>query len=123
MQIFHQWHPVQDAGTYFSIAAIIDDGEGLRICLHEHGTGQRVTVVFKDHLAYQCRDESDLEGEAARSTGLGRGCFYRVKGSEFQTRFERDSVRCYDGIAHFAFVSDARCVDVLALGKPVVIRL
>jgi len=33
--------------------------------------------------------------------------------------FERDPVRRCDCSVHFAFVTDARCVDVPALDKPV----
>lgn len=43
-----------------------------------------------------------------------------VENSELLARFLRDSVRHYDGIIHFAFMTDADCIDVLALAPPIV---
>ena len=117
-QIYQIWTPIKDDAGYVSIESLVDDKGGLSVLLREHGSDRFLKFLFKDRLMYQCRDESDLEGDASRSEGLGRGCLYVVKDSELLARFTKDSVRYYEGIMHFAFVTDADCIDVLALAHP-----
>ena len=106
-----------------SVESVVDDWEGFRLLLRDHHSNRILRVHFASQVAYQCRDESDLEGEAARSTGLGKGCFYRVIHSEFVARFRLDSARQFDNLKHFAVITDNECVDVLALSDPVVTEL
>jgi hypothetical protein len=119
-QRYQIWAPLEGEATYLSIESLTDNKDGLSILMRDQKNSRIVKFLFKDRLMYQCRDESDLEGEASRSEGLGRGCTYRVEDSELSARFTADSVRYYDGIIHFSFISDADCVDVLALAEPLV---
>lgn len=119
-QLYQIWTPIQGIAAYLSIESLADDKDGLSVLLREQESNRFFKMLFKDRLMYQCRDESDLDGEAARSEGLGRGCLYIVENSELLARFQKDSVRSYDGIMHFAFITDADCIDVLALAQPLV---
>ena len=53
-----------------SVEGVIDDREGFRVLLRDHETDRILRIAFGSHVAYQNRDESDLDGEAARSDGL-----------------------------------------------------
>lgn len=119
-QCYQIWAPIEGEATYLSIECLIDNKDGLSIQVRDQKNNRIVKFLFKDRLMYQCRDESDLEGEASRSEGLGRGCTYTVEDSELLARFISDSVRYYDSIIHFAFISVANCIDVLALAEPLV---
>lgn len=91
--------------------------------LRDHETDRVLRIAFGSHVSYQNRDESDLDGEAGRSDGLGRGCFYRVRDSEFEARFRADSARQFRELQHFAIVTDTDCIDVLATDEPTVEQL
>ncbi len=91
--------------------------------MRDYETDRMLRVAFPLRVAYLVRDESDLEGEASRSQGLGRGCFYRVSNSEFEARFRADTIRHDGALTHFAIVTDAHCVDILAQGEAVVQEL
>lgn len=119
-QLYQIWTPIQGNAGYLSIESLTEDKGGLSILLRDQESNKLIKFLFKDRLMYQCRDESDLEGEASRSEGLGRGCLYIVEDSEFLAGFRKDSVRYYEGIIHFAFITDADCIDVLALAQPLV---
>lgn len=119
-QIYEVWDVVPGRSVQASIEGVIDDWEGFRILLRDHETNRMLRISFPACVAYQNRDESDLDGEAARSEGLGRGCFYRVRGSEFEARLKSDSARQFSDLRHFAIITDADCVDVLATDDPVV---
>lgn len=119
-QLYQIWAPIQGIAAYLSIESLTDDKDGLSVLLREQGSNRLIKFLFKDCLMYQCRDESDIEGEASRSEGLGRGCLYIVEDSELLARFMKDSVRYYEGIMHFSFITDADCIDVLALAQPLV---
>ena len=122
-QTYEVWDVVPGRTVKVSIEGLIDDWEGFRVLLRDHETDRLMRVAFGSHVAYQCRDESDLEGEAERSEGLGRGCFYRVRNSEFEQRLRADSARRYGTLHHFAIVTDTQCVDVMAKDEPIVDQL
>ena len=117
-QIYEIWDLVPGRVFRASVESVIDDWEGFRVLLRDHETDRVIRISFDSHLAYQNRDESDLAGDAARSDGLGRGCFYRVQGSEFAARFMSDSLRQSQDLIHFAIVTEADCIDVLATSDP-----
>ena len=117
-QMYEPWNPFSGPSPKVSIEALIDDWEGFRVLLRSHETNRLVRLTFSTQIAYQNRDEGDLAGEASRSTGLGRGCFYVVANSEFARRFASDSARRFKEIKHFAIVTDADCIDVLAVDEP-----
>ena len=119
-QKYEVWDAVEGRNPTVSIDALIDDWEGFRLLLREHDTERVIRVAFDRHVGYQCRDETDLDGEASRSEGLMRGCFYIVKDSEFVARITADTPRDYAGIRHFAIITDTDCVDVLSLSDPTV---
>jgi hypothetical protein len=118
IQKYEVWDIIPGRIIYVSVEAVIDDWEGFRIMLRDHETNRMIRVLFEYHVAYQNRDESDLEGEASRSEGLGRGCFYCVKNSEFEQRFRVDSLRQCKEFKHFAIITDAACIDILAIENP-----
>lgn len=122
-QIFEVWEPIPGQAIDVSVEAVIDDWEGFRVLLRDHEANRVIRIAFSSHVAYQNRDEGDFVGEAGRSTGLGRGCFYRVSDSEYLARFNADSVRQLQGLKHFAIITDTDCIDVLALHEPDVERL
>lgn len=122
-QTYEVWDVVPGRLVRASVEGVIDDWEGFRVLLRDHETDRMFRIAFGSRVAYQNRDESDLDGEAARSNGLGRGCFYRVHGSEFEARFKADSVRQFDNLKHFAIITDADCIDVLAIEEPQVEQL
>lgn len=119
-QIYEVWDVIPGRVIRVSVEGVIDDWEGFRVLLRDHETDRVIRIAFDSHVAYQNRDESDLNGEAARSDGLGRGCFYRVRDSEFVTRFISDSARQFQALKHFAIVTDMDCIDVLALEDPTI---
>lgn len=122
-QTYEVWDVVPGQAIRVSVEALIDDWEGFRVLLRNHETDRVLRIVFGSHVAYQNRDESDLDGEAARSEGLGRGCFYRVRFSEFEVRFKSDSARQFGELKHFAIITDTDCIDVLTLDDPTVEQL
>lgn len=122
-QRFEVWRIEPGKDVQVSVEALIDDWEGFRLLLRDHATDRIVRLAFETCVAYRNRDESDLDSEAARSEGLGRGCFYRVAESEFLQTFEKESARQFQGLMHFAIVTDSDCVDVLATHDPRVERL
>jgi hypothetical protein len=122
-QRFEVWQPEPGREVRVSLEALIDDWEGFRLLLRDEATDRVIRLSFPAHVAYRNRDESDLDGEAARSSGLGKGCFYRVIDSEFLNRFREESARRFDQLFHFAVITDADCVDVLATGEPRLERL
>ena len=122
-QAFELWDVVPGRLVRVSIEGVVDDWEGFRILLRDHESDRLIRVAFGSHVAYQNRDESDLVGEAARSNGLGRGCFYRVRNSEFAARFAADSARQFGTLEHFAIVTGTDCIDVLATAEPTVDQL
>lgn len=117
-QTYDVWDVIPGRAVSVSVEGVIDDWEGFRILLRDHETDRVMRVAFNTEVAYQRRDESDLQGDANRSEGLGRGCFYRVRNSEFATRFQADSVRQFEELRHFAIVTDTDCIDVLATEEP-----
>jgi hypothetical protein len=122
-QIYDVWEIEPGRDVRVSVEALIDDWEGFRVLVKDHGTQRIVRIAFDSHVAYLNRDESDLDREAARSSGLGRGCFYRVRESEFASRFQANSARQFSHLNHFAIVTDIDCIDILATGEPRVERL
>jgi hypothetical protein len=122
-QIFEVWEPIPGRTIDASVEALIDDWEGFRVLLRDHETNRVIRIAFGSHVAYQSRDEGDFVGEASRSIGLGRGCFYRVSDSEYLARFNADSVRQLQRLMHFAIITDMDCIDVLALDEPDVKQL
>ncbi|AOY99576.1 hypothetical protein BKK81_10100 [Cupriavidus sp. USMAHM13] len=119
-QRYEIWEILPDGSPRVSIESVLEDWEGFRLLLRNHETDRILRLAFASPAAYQRRDESDLDGEAARSTGLGRGCFYRVRQSEYLARFAADTCRQFDGLQHFAVITETLCVDVLAVGEPTV---
>lgn len=122
-QAYEVWDVVPGRDVRASVEGVIDDWEGFRILLRDYETDRVLRIAFGSHVAYQNRDESDLDGEAARSDGLGRGCFYRVRGSEFEARFKADSGRQFGDLKHFAIITDTDCIDVLVTGEPKIEQL
>jgi hypothetical protein len=122
-QSYEVWNVVPGRSVRVSVEGVIDDWEGFRVLLRDHETDRVLRIGFGSHVAYQNRDESDLDGEAARSEGLGRGCFYRVVDSEYQVRFKADSARQFGELMHFAIITEADCIDVLATEEPKVEQL
>jgi hypothetical protein len=122
-QIYEIWDVVPGRDVRVSVEGLVDDWEGFRVLLKDHETDRVLRIAFDTHVAYQNRDESDFAGEAARSDGLRRGCFYRVKNSEFEARFKSDSARQFEMLKHFAIVTDMDCIDVLATDEPRVEQL
>lgn len=122
-QKYDIWDIVPGRIIGVSVENVIDDWEGFRVLLRDHGTDRILRITFDSHVAYQNRDEGDLIGEAARSEGLGRGCFYRVEESEYVNRFKADSVRQIQDLKHFAIVTDTDCIDVLSIDEPKVEQL
>jgi hypothetical protein len=122
-QRYEIWRPINNESPEVSVEALHDDWEGFRVLLREHGSERVIRVAFNAHVAYQNRDESDLHGEALRSEGLMRGCFYLVRDSEFAQRFAADSLRDCSRLKHFAIITDTDCIDVLAPEDPQVQRL
>ena len=119
-QIYELWKIFPDREIRATVEGVIDDWEGFRVLLKDHETDRVVRIIFSSHVAYLNRDESDLDGEAARSEGLGRGCFYLIQNSEFAARFKADSVRQFSKLKHFAIITDSDCIDVLAVDDPAV---
>lgn len=119
-QKYELWDVVPGRTVQCAVEGVIDDWEGFRILLRDRVTDRVIRVAFNSHVAYQNRDEADLDGEAARSEGLGRGCFYRVGNSEFAARFKSDTARQFGVLMHFAIVTETDCVDVLATDEPTV---
>jgi hypothetical protein len=122
-QTYEVWDVVPGQTVRASVEGVIDDREGFRVLLRDHETNRVLRIAFGTHVAYLNRDESDLDGEAARSDGLGRGCFYRVRDSEFEARFKADSARQFGDLKHFAIITDTDCIDVLAMEEPEVEQL
>ena len=122
-QTYEVWDIVPGRVVRVSVEGVIDDWEGFRVLLKDHETDRLLRIAFGSHAAYQNRDESDLDGEATRSEGLGRGCFYFVRSSEFEARFRADSARQFGNLKHFAIITDADCIDVLATEEPQVEQL
>jgi hypothetical protein len=122
-QYYQIWDVIPGKDVRATVECVIDDWEGFRVLLRDHTTDRVFRINFGSHVAYINRDESDLDGEAARSNGLGRGCFYRVQASEFEARFKSDSARRFDNLKHFAIITDTDCIDVLATDEPVVDQL
>jgi hypothetical protein len=119
-QHYEVWDIVPGRKIDALVDGVIDDWEGFRVLLRVRETNEVVRISFDNHVAYQNRDESDLVGEAARSDGLRRGCFYIVQDSEFACRFTTDTARQFKSIKHYAIVTDADCIDVLATNEPTV---
>ena len=117
------WDIIPGRKILASIEGVIDDWEGFRILLRDHETDRILRIAFNSHVAYQNRDESDLDGEAARSEGLGNGCFYRISDSEFLARFRADSARKFSNLKHFAIITDVDCMDIIASDEPTVEQL
>lgn len=111
------------AGRKFTIEGVLDDWEGFRVLVREEESDRMARLAFLGRVAYQVRDESDLEGEKVRSTGLGRGSFYIVRNSEFSARFLADTVRSFANLTHYAICSDTDCVDILTDEAPEVAYL
>ncbi|CAN7505972.1 hypothetical protein LJR066_003342 [Acidovorax sp. LjRoot66] len=122
-QTYEIWDVLPGRVARVSVESVIDDWEGFRILLRDHETDRMLRIGFNSQVAFQCRDEGDLDGEAARSDGLGRGCFYRVHGSEYQARFIADSARQFRTVKHFAIITDVDCIDVLATDEPTITQL
>lgn len=122
-QLYEVWDIVPGRTVEVSIEAVIDDWEGFRILLRDYETDRMMRIAFTTQVCYLMRDESDLEGEAERSDGLGRGCFYRVRHSELALRFKEDSIRQFGDLKHFAVITDTSCIDVLAKEDPSVDQL
>ena len=118
-QSYEIWDVVPGRSVFASVEGLIDDWEGFRLLLRDYEGDRMFRITFPAFVAYQNRDESDLHGETVRSDGLGRGCFYRVKNSEFVARFKMDSLRDSYVLEHFAIVTDSDCVDVLATEEPI----
>ncbi len=112
------WDIVPGRNVDGRIEAVIDDWEGFRVLFRDYDTDRIIRIFFDSRLAFLGRDESDVVGEAARSEGLGRGCFYRARNSEFAARFIADTARHYDLIEHYLIVTDTDCVDVLTTKPP-----
>ncbi len=123
MQTYEVWDIVPGRIIQGSVEGVIDDWEGFRVLIRDWDTDRVVRIAFASHVAYQNRDESDFVGEGLRSEGLGRGCFYRVLQSEFAARFKADSLRNFKDLKHFAIVTDADCIDVLATDEPLIEQL
>lgn len=117
-QTYEVWDVVPGRVVRVSVEGLIDDWEGLRVLLRDHETDRVIRVAFASHVAYQNRDESDLDGEAMRSEGLGRGCFYRVRSSEFASRLKADTARQFQELNHFAIFTETDCIDVLTTEEP-----
>jgi len=117
-QTYRVWDVIPGRVVQVSVEGVIDDWEGFRILLRDHETDRIVRISFDSHVAYQKRDESDLDGEASRSDGLGHGCFYRVHGSEFAGRFKADTARQFHELHHFAIITETDCIDVLVTAEP-----
>lgn len=122
-QTYEVWDIEPGRSLRVSVEGLVDDWEGFRVMLRDNETDQVIRISFDGYVAYQNRDESDLDGEAARSNGLGRGCFYVVQGSEFAARFSADSPRQFGELRHFAIITDMDCIDVLTSGEPTIQRL
>lgn len=119
-QKYELWDVVPGRTVRGAIEVVIDDWEGFRVLLRDQETGRVIRIAFNSHVAYQSREEADLDGEAARSEGLGRGCFYRVGGSEFAACFKSDTARQFGELKHSAIITETDCVDVLATDEPTV---
>lgn len=123
-QTFEAWDIGLPRAAEVSVDALIDDWEGFRILLRNHLTNGVVRIAFDTQLAYQSRDESDFIGEAVRSEGFGRGdiyaTLYRVWNWEFVARYLRDSLKGHSGseLTHFAIVTGAQCIDIIATSEP-----
>jgi hypothetical protein len=101
-----------------TIEAVIDDWEGFRVLLRDHNGGRIFRITFEKHVAYLCRDESDLVGEVSRSDCVKGRLFYQVRNSEFLQRFAVDSAREYRDLRHYAIMTGVHCVDVLTQAEP-----
>lgn len=119
-QKYELWDVVPGRTVRGAIEGVIDDWEGFRVLLRDQETERVIRIAFNSHVAYQNRDETDLDGEAARSEGLGCGCFYRVWDSEFVARFKSDTARQFGELKHFAIITETDCIDVLATDEPTV---
>ena len=122
-QTYEVWDIVPGRVIRATVESVVDDWEGFRVLLRDQETNRMLRIVFGSHVAYRNRDESDLDGEAARSNGLGRGCFYRVRDSEYEAAFKADSARQFGNLKHFAIVTDTDCVDVLTTEEPTIEQL
>lgn len=122
-QKFEVWEIEPDKDVRVTVEALLDDWEGFRLLLRDHATERLVRVAFDSQVAYRNRDESDLDAEASRSAGLGKGCFYRVVNSEFAAKFRAESARQFAHLVHYAVITDADCIDILATAEPHVERL
>lgn len=122
-QAFLVWEPIPGQRPSVSVEAVVDDWEGFRILVRNKQTGGILRLAFDGRVAYQCRDESDLDLEASRSDGLRQGCFYTVMNSEFAQRVQADSARKLDNLRHYAIITDFDCIDVLTLEDPEVDEL
>lgn len=116
-QVYEAWKTISIGTKYISIDAIIDDWEGFRIIMNS--SDQKIRVAFPGKLSYLVRDESDLHGDALRSSGLGNGSFYIVHHSDYKARFISDSISSYENVNHYAIVTDGDCVDVLTCQDPI----
>ena len=117
-QIYEIWDIVPGRVVRVSVEGLIDDWEGFRVLVRDHETDRIIRIAFDSNIAYQNRDEGDLIGEAGRSSGLGRGCFYIVRNSEFVQRFTAGSARQFSTTTHYAIFTESDCIDVLASEKP-----
>lgn len=122
-QKYIAWNVGLATTVHVSVEALIDDWEGFRILLRDQDSGGMIRIAFDSHVAYLHRDESDLEGEACRSEGLGKGSFYTVQRSELLARFQSETVRQFNELTHYAIITDSDCIDVLASEPPTVERL
>jgi hypothetical protein len=117
-QIFDVWDVGLKEAKDLTIEGVHDDWEGFRILVSPYLGARLVRIAFDEPAAYLRRDESDLQGDRVRSTGLGRGNFYIVRNSEFLDRFLRDALRSRGSLNHYAIYSGVDCIDVLADEPP-----
>ncbi len=116
-QLYEVWDIIPGRKVDATVEAVIDDWEGFRVLLRDYATNRMLRIQFESHIAYQNRDESDFLGEVSRSDGLGNGCFYKVKNSEYLLRFQADSFKDIN-LTHYAIFTEMDCIDVLAAMEP-----
>lgn len=120
MQVYKIWNLPVEGKLDVTVESLTDDRDGLKINLLEHKSGRMLNIHFEYHVLYMNRDESDFAGEVDLDSGLGHGSFYKVVNSKLEKSLKLTSLRQYDKLTHFAIVTEADCIDILAEEDPVI---
>ena len=123
---YKRWNPLPRLErTRVYCEAVHDDWEGFRIWLRPEDSNLGVTVVrFGARLFYANSDEGDRLSSVLNQEELQfPHPFWIVQDSALVSEFKRQGAGVRDGqsLVHYAFLTCNDCIDVIAIGEPVLL--